>query len=324
MTTRVRGIAFLLIVAFALLTLNAAFPEAPGDSETEATPAFPEFRNGHVKKFNEFAASLQAKGMPREDFMKQIREYAQTKLLKEFLDYRKTEEGKKAEEAVDRESLVVAIQLADDEKAVEQILQFERDAKKSLELKLFAAEQYGRSQNKEKAKALVNAVLKESQTKFPEVYQEAKMALFRLAPEGQVFPEFPEWAKDTEGKPLRVADYRGKLLLIDFWATWCPPCKGEVPNLVAAYGKYHEKGFEVIGISFDYSEKEFRDFVKNMKMTWREYYDGLGWDNKVGKVYGIGAIPAMYLLDKEGKVITGNARGPRLEEVLKKYLGGEE
>lgn len=317
MTTRVPRIMVLLAVAFALLTQGCA-------SEKDAPLAFSEFRNGEVKKFNEFATSLKTKGLSQEDFMKQIREYARTKLLKEFLDYRETEEGKKAVEDVDRESLVVAIQLADDEKAVEQVLQFERDAKKTLELKLFAAEQYARTQNSEKAKALVNAVIKESETKFPDIHQEAKTALFRVAPEGLVFPEFPDWAKDTEGKPLRVADYRGKLLLIDFWATWCPPCKGEVPNLVAAYSKYREKGFEVIGISFDYSEEEFRDFVKNMKMTWREYYDGLGWDNKVGKVYGIGAIPAMYLLDKEGKVITGNARGPRLEEVLKKYLEGEE
>lgn len=333
MTRRVRGITVLLAVAVALLIQGCrpekddapqASPEAARAPEKEAMSGFQEFRSEQVKKFNEFAASLQAKGLSRGDFMKQIQEYAQTKLLKEFLDYRKTEEGKKAEEDVDRESLVVAIQLADDEKAVEQILQFERDAKKSLELKLFAAEMYGRSQNKEKAKALVNAVLRESETKFPDIHQKAKVALFAVAPEGQVFPEFPEWATDTEGKPLRVADYRGKLLLIDFWATWCPPCKGEVPNLVKAYRSYRDKGFEVLGISFDSSEKEFKQFIEDQKMTWREYYDGLGWDNKVGKVYGIGAIPAMYLLDKEGKVITDNARGPRLGEILEKYLGGEE
>ncbi|MDP2895702.1 MAG: TlpA disulfide reductase family protein [bacterium] len=319
-----RGLAFLLTAAFALLTIHAAYPEATGASEKEATPAFQEFRNGQVKKFNELAASLQAKGLSQDDFMKQIQEYAQTKLLKEFLDYRKTEEGKKAEEDVDRESLVVAIHLADDEKVVEQVLQFERDAQKALELKLFAAEQYAGTQNKDRAKALVNAVLKESETKFPDIHQQAKMALFRVAPEGQVFPEFPEWAKDTDGKPLRVAEYKGKILLVDFWASWCGPCRGEAPNLVNAYVKYHGKGFEVIGISFDQSEKEFKQFMEDMKMTWREYFDGLGWDNKVGKVYGIGAIPAMYLLDKEGKVITDNARGPRLEEILKKYLGGEE
>jgi thiol-disulfide isomerase/thioredoxin len=324
MTTTVRGLAFLLTGAFALLTIHPAYPEAAGPSEKEATPAFQEFRNGQVKKFNELAASLQAKGLSQDDFMKQIQEYAQTKLLKEFLDYRKTEEGKKAEEDVDRESLVVAIQLADDEKVVEQVLQFERDPQKSLELKLFAAEQYARTQNKDRAKALVNAVLKESETKFPDIHQQAKVALFRVAPEGQVFPEFPEWAKDTDGKPLRVAEYKGKILLVDFWASWCGPCRGEAPNLVNAYGKYHGKGFEVIGISLDQSEKEFKQFMQDIKMTWREYFDGLGWDNKVGKVYGIGAIPAMYLLDKEGKVITDNARGPRLEEVLKKHLGGEE
>jgi thiol-disulfide isomerase/thioredoxin len=324
MTTTVRGLAFLLTVALALLTIHPASPEVAGPSEKKATPPFQEFRSGQVKKFNEFAASLRAKGLSQEDFMKQIREHAQTKLLKEFLDYRKTEEGKKAEKDLDRELLVVAIQLADDEKVVEQVLQFERDPKMSLELKLFAAEQYSRRQNKDKAKALVNAVIKESETKFPDIHEQAKMALFRVAPEGLVFPEFPEWAKDTDGKPLRVAEYKGKILLVDFWATWCPPCRDEVPNLVNAYGKYHGKGFEVIGISFDYSEKEFKQFMQDKKMTWRQYFDGLGWDNKVGKVYGIGAIPAMYLLDKEGKVITDNARGPRLEEVLKKYLAGEE
>ncbi len=303
---------------------GVASSETPPPSEASEATAFATFRSEQVKKFNEFVAALRAEGISREELQNKVAEYARDKLVKAFLDFKATEDGKKAAAQVDREVLGIAIHLAQDEKVVEQVLSAERDAKDSLELKLLAAEQYGRRGEKAKAKPWIDAVLKESESKFPKIHAQAKMALFRLAPEGQVFPELPEWTKDTDGKPLRVGDYRGKLLLIDFWATWCPPCREEVPSLVKAYEEYHKEGFEVIGISFDYSKEEFQRFIKEKKMTWRQYFDGLGWDNKVGKEYGIGSIPAMYLLDKEGKVITDNARGKRLHDILAKRLGGNE
>jgi thiol-disulfide isomerase/thioredoxin len=112
-------------------------------------------------------------------------------------------------------------------------------------------------------------------------------------------------------------------VLVDFWATWCGPCRPEVPNLVKAYQKYRSKGFEIIGISLDRSKKDFFEFTEKEKMTWRHYFDGLYWENKVARAYGVRAIPAMYLVGKDGKVISNNVRGGRLETILAKELGGE-
>ncbi len=314
-----------LVVFCGVVWLGGETGLCPGAtvSQEVKVKGFTQFRAEQVNKFNEFRSSLRKQKLSREDFQKKLKEYAKTKLIPAFLDYKKTEQGAQAADDIDREVIGIAVHLAEDDKLVDQILQSQKEPEKSLQLKLFAAEHYGNKGDTKKAKALIEEVLKETETKFPETHKEAELTLFRVAPEGLVFPEFPEWAQDTDGKPLRVADYRGKVLLIDFWASWCGPCREEAPNVVKAYQRYRNQGFEIIGISYDTSKDKFLDFVKNEKMTWRQYFDGLGWDNKVGKLYGINAIPAMYLLNKEGRVITNNARGPRLVEILEKELGGK-
>jgi thiol-disulfide isomerase/thioredoxin len=91
---------------------------------------------------------------------------------------------------------------------------------------------------------------------------------------GVVFPDFNE--KDLAGEPLSIAKFKGKVVLVDFWATWCGPCRGELPNVLAAYKKYHDKGFEIIGISLDRDENALKSFIKENGMVWPQYFDGLG------------------------------------------------
>jgi len=135
---------------------------------------------------------------------------------------------------------------------------------------------------------------------------------------GAKFPDFNE--KDLDGKPLSVANYKGKVVLVDFWATWCGPCVGELPNVLKAYETYHKKGFEIIGISLDSNEKKLKDFIAEKKMPWRQYFDGKGWGNKLAAKYGVNSIPATYLLDGEGKIIAKNLRGQALDEAVAKAL----
>jgi thiol-disulfide isomerase/thioredoxin len=135
---------------------------------------------------------------------------------------------------------------------------------------------------------------------------------------GQTFPAFAE--KDLGGQPLSVAAFKGKVVLVDFWATWCGPCVGELPNVIAAYEKYHAKGFEVIGISLDKSRDELTAFIKEKNMKWAQYFDGLGWDNKLSSQCGIRSIPATFLLDGEGKIIAKDLRGPALDSKLAELL----
>jgi peroxiredoxin len=135
---------------------------------------------------------------------------------------------------------------------------------------------------------------------------------------GAKFPDFSE--KDLDGKPLSVAQYKGKVVLIDFWATWCGPCVAELPNVLKAYEDYHPKGFEIVGISLDSDEQKTRAFVKERKMSWPQYFDGKGWDNKLAGQYGVHAIPATYLLDAEGRVIGRDLRGEDLTKAVAKAL----
>jgi len=135
---------------------------------------------------------------------------------------------------------------------------------------------------------------------------------------GTNFPGFS--VQDVDGKPLSLADYKGKVVLIDFWATWCPPCRVEIPNVVATYKKYHSQGFDVIGVSLDQDRQKLLNFTKENDMAWPQYFDGQRWQNKLVVKYGIQAIPATYLLNTNGVILATDLRGAGLEQAVAKAL----
>ena len=132
-----------------------------------------------------------------------------------------------------------------------------------------------------------------------------------------------------DGKPFDWASYRGKVVLVDFWATWCGPCIAELPNVKENYKKYHDKGFDVVGISLDQTKDKLEAFIEKEELPWAQLYDeeiqkGKGWNHPVAQFYGISAIPAAILVDKDGKVVSMKARGPELTKQLEKLLGKAE
>ncbi|WP_038168019.1 TlpA disulfide reductase family protein [Verrucomicrobium sp. BvORR106] len=137
--------------------------------------------------------------------------------------------------------------------------------------------------------------------------------------EGAEFPNFE--VKDLEGKPLSVAGLKGKVVLIDFWATWCGPCVHEMPNVIKAYEKFHDQGLEIIGVSLDQDRAALDAFLKEHKMTWPQYFDGKGWGNEVSGKYGIQGIPATFLLNREGKIAGKDLRGEQLAAAIEKEIG---
>ena len=137
---------------------------------------------------------------------------------------------------------------------------------------------------------------------------------------GRPFPELPDDTKDIDGKPVKISDYDNKLVLIDFWATWCGPCMSELPVVKKAYKKYKSQGFEILGISLDKGgDQKFRNALKKHDMTWTQICDQKGWQSEFSKHYGVRSIPATYLL-KNGKIVAKNLRGNALEEAIKKHL----
>ncbi|WP_009961574.1 TlpA family protein disulfide reductase [Verrucomicrobium spinosum] len=136
--------------------------------------------------------------------------------------------------------------------------------------------------------------------------------------EGAEFPTFE--VKDLEGKPLSVAGLKGKVVLIDFWATWCGPCVHEMPNVIKAYEKFHDQGLEIIGVSLDQDRAALDAFLKEHKMTWPQYFDGKGWGNEVSGKYGIQGIPATFLLNREGKIAGKDLRGEELSAAIEKEI----
>jgi peroxiredoxin len=131
---------------------------------------------------------------------------------------------------------------------------------------------------------------------------------------GNVAPEFTQ--NDMNGKPISLASLKGKIVLIDFWASWCSPCRAENPNLAEQYKLYKDRGFEILSVSLDSDKKSWLQAIAKDGMPWLHVSDLKGWNNEVGRKYGIRAVPACYLVGADGKIIANDLRGDTLNKKL--------
>ncbi|SEM20851.1 Peroxiredoxin [bacterium A37T11] len=135
---------------------------------------------------------------------------------------------------------------------------------------------------------------------------------------GQQAPDFE--LANTEGKPVKLSDFKGKYVLLDFWASWCGPCRQENPNVVKQFEKYNGKGFDILGVSLDRSRSEWLQAIKTDGLKWTQVSDLAFWNSKPAQLYQVTAIPASFIIDPSGKIVAKNLRGEQLGDFLQKNL----
>jgi len=135
---------------------------------------------------------------------------------------------------------------------------------------------------------------------------------------GAAAPNFTQ--KDPNGKPVSLSDYKGKYVLVEFWASWCAPCRAESPNLLKQYAAFKDKGFEILGVSVDSDKAKWLDAIKKDGLTWTQVSDLKGWESEARKVYGISGVPANFLISPEGKIIGSHLMGEALNKKLAELM----
>jgi thiol-disulfide isomerase/thioredoxin len=214
------------------------------------------------------------------------------------------------------------------DQAEKYLLEFIQKAESSEHEKLayahyYLAEAYKASGKYDAAEAEYKLIIRDFSDVNPRLTNVAQMNLDGLQTERKLAIGSEPVAfevKSLKGERLSPAAFKGKVLLIDFWATWCGPCIQEMPNVKSVYNKYHAKGFEIVGISLDQQREKLDKYIESQGIEWPQYFDGKWWSNEVAVSYGVKSIPTTILVDKKGKIRFKSLRGKQLEAAVEQLL----
>jgi len=183
-----------------------------------------------------------------------------------------------------------------------------------------AFEPLSRSLSRDEQFAIINKLSPQAKDNGIITAMEYDFNIENIAGIGKIAPDFTQ--ADTSGKPVSLKDFRGKYVLLDFWASWCGPCRAENPNVVKAYNKYQAKNFTIISVSLDRPGKkdDWMKAIHHDHLTWTNISDLKFWGNAVAKLYDINSIPCNFLIGPDGKIVAKNLQGDDLEKTLDKLL----
>jgi thiol-disulfide isomerase/thioredoxin len=298
----------------ALALLVARIPAAP---EAPAGDSLDEFRRTEQRNLQAFTTELARKKVDRETGEAMMKEYL-LDMVKRYEAFRDQPSNSRYVLEIDKDIIFISLSMLDDEARVFRLLAAVREPEQAAVLKLSAAQTHSALGNKKEARRLAEDVLKSIGSRNAEFQSRASIVLFQIEPEGKPFPEFPTGMLDLDGKPIRLEDYKGKVVLVDFWGSWCEPCMLQEPEFVRIYRDYHARGFEIIGIAMDQDRAAMRKAIATHGVTWRQHFEGEVVGEKVSQRYGIRAIPVVYLIGPDGRVVRKIVGGG---QQLSKLLG---
>ena len=194
------------------------------------------------------------------------------------------------------------------------IAAFVKDYPHSMRSAMAVVENYGYYAEADEVEPLYNSLDKNIQSSAKGVEIKKMIDAYKTVALGKVPPDFTQTT--PEGKNISLSSLKGKYVLVDFWASWCGPCRRENPNVVKTYNQFKDKDFEIFGVSYDTKKPNWEKAIKDDGLAWYQVSDLLGWKNATSELYGIKAIPANLLLDRDGKIIAKNIFGKKLTEKL--------
>jgi len=179
-------------------------------------------------------------------------------------------------------------------------------------------ENFGYYAEAEEVEPLYNALSNDLKNSTKGIAIKNMIEVYKTVGIGKVPPDFTQTT--PEGKNISLSSLKGKYVLVDFWASWCGPCRRENPNIVKNFHQYKDKGFDIFGVSYDTKKPNWEKAIKDDGLEWKQVSDLQGWKNSTSALYGIKAIPTNFLLDKEGKIIAKNIFGKKLTQKLSEII----
>lgn len=273
--------------------------------------------NGHIDSLDNLVIKGSAIQNEYENFNKKVAEYDNEiqRLYSEYQEQRKAGNKKRMKEVEDEYTAV-------NDNRMEFVKQYVRDHTGSVVSPYVTTRQLLPYMKYEELDSLyMNFDPAVKKSKYAERLKERRNVLKRV----QVGKDYIDFTlPDTSGNEITFSDYIGDgYVLLDFWASWCNPCRKENPNLVKNYKKYNDQGFEIFGVSLDRNKEAWIKAIKNDNLKWPHASDLKGWNNPTREKYGVMAIPANFLINKEGKIVAKDLRGEELEEKLKEIYEDE-